>query len=305
MKRASILLLVILTLATTSGCSRLLARRHLKKGNQHYRQTRYEMAIQEYGKIKMSVPERVEGALNTAYSFQAQYRFGSTSDVDKAIAMDTIHAYDEYLRLLEKRGDVPKADWPGREDVEETIITLLIDSARTDDAIQRLEAKLETASDSNHKARYLRGLASAYDKKKKPAISLGYNEKWAALADPGNADPAAVIAALCWNFSYRLAGTLDPKLRNRWIDTGLVYAEKALSIDPISIEGLTYKNLLLRERAKLRLDPDEVNTFVMQANLLRDKAQELLKKKKEGAAAAAAKASGGSTNAETTPKAGT
>src|SRR5207247_2446125 len=123
----------------------------------------------------------------------------------------------------------------------------------------------------------LGGLASVYDKWGKPATVLLYRQQQAALL-PEDPAPKASIAAFCWNMSYRQGTTMDPLERNRWVDTGLEAAAAALKLKPDHLDGLTYKNLLLRERAKLRIDPDQVAALQAEATKLLSEVNEMRKK---------------------------
>ena len=96
-----------------------------------------------------------------------------------------------------------------------------------------------------------------------------------------------LIAVHYWDKVYR-----DPDLQNsdktEYISLGLQELDQALEIDGEYIDALIYKNLLLREQAKL--EPGRANELVAQADELRDKAIELRKAADEAEKAAAAAA---------------
>src|SRR5204862_6656187 len=101
-----------------------------------------------------------------------------------------------------------------------------------------------------------------------------YYRQWAATF-PKDPAPHVAIAAFCWNISYRRSQTLPPLERNRWIDTGLESADAALRMVPEHFEGLTYQQLLLRERAKMRVDPDVIAQILQRANEILGRVNEM------------------------------
>ena len=50
------------------------------------------------------------------------------------------------------------------------------------------------------------------------------------------------------------------------IDEGLKYVDIALEKNPAYQEAMTYKNLLLREKASVTKDPEEANRLIEEAN---------------------------------------
>ncbi len=264
------------------SCAGFDARMALKNGNQLYKEGKYAKAVAAFEKVPPATNSRLRAALGTGYSYMAQYRFGSKKDIDRELAQKAVAAFNEYLSLL-----TPKAlkdqSLPNRDKVEEWIVTLLADADQYEQAIARLEDNLKTKPND---PALLRGIASTYDKWGKPTRALEYFQKWAATF-PSDASPQVAIAAYCWNMSYRMGTNMDVVERNRWVDNGLTAADAALRINPNLFEGLTYKNLLLRERAKLRIDPDQVAVLLRDANTILDQAKVIRQKQKDEEAAKA------------------
>jgi tetratricopeptide (TPR) repeat protein len=112
--------------------------------------------------------------------------------------------------------------------------------------------------------------------------------EWLAKArdvQANNPEGYYLIAVHYWDKVYR-----DPSLtdndKKSYIQLGLDQLDKALQIDDQYIDALIYKNLLLREQAKV--EPKRKAELEKMANELRDKAMEL--KEKKDAAEKAAKA---------------
>jgi tetratricopeptide (TPR) repeat protein len=270
-----------LALLPLLACGRFSARMELKKGNAAYVEGKYQKALDFYKNVPEEVPERAQAALNTGYAHMAQYRFGSKHPKDREHAKLAVESYEEYLK---RKTDLTPEDAAVREKVEEYIITLLADAEEYGAAIDRLQAQL--GKKPNDPA-LLRGIASTYDKWDRPTKALEYFQKWSALF-PNDSAPHTAIAAYCWNMSYRRGQLMAPTERNRWVDFGLDAAAKAVQVEPESVEAVTYKNLLLRERAKMRVDPDEVAVYMAEAKTLLERAKELRAKQKEAEAAKAA-----------------
>ena len=64
---------------------------------------------------------------------------------------------------------------------------------------------------------------------------------------------------------------------------GLEQLENALNLNADYVEALTYKNILLRMQANLTEDLDERDDLIEQADILRDRAEELIQVQRGGA----------------------
>jgi len=258
------------------GCSRFEARMELKKGNTAYRKGDFADALGFYTNVPSDSPDRVRAALNSGYANMAQYRFGSKHPKDREFAAGAVEAFSEYL-AIRPEDQQETAEYPGKSEIEERIITLLVDAERYQDAIERLEFQLEEQPDN---AGLVRGLASTYEKWGKPTMAIVYFDRWAEMSAADDASRHASIAMYTWNKSFRENSMMTPLERNRWIDRGVDAAERVIRIDPESFEGNLYKNLLLIERTKIRIDPDEIAALRFEAKLLQNKAQEINDKRK-------------------------
>jgi tetratricopeptide (TPR) repeat protein len=98
-----------------------------------------------------------------------------------------------------------------------------------------------------------------------------------------------LIAVHYWDKVYR-----DPDLtadaKKQYIELGLGQLDQALGIDDEYVDALIYKNLLLREQAKV--DPRRKDELEAMANELRDRAMALREKQQEAEKAAAATSEG-------------
>ena len=122
---------------------------------------------------------------------------------------------------------------------------------------------------------------------------------WLAKARDVHADDPEgyyLIAVHYWDKVYR-----DPDLttndKGDYIELGLAQLNQALDIDGEYVDALIYKNLLLREKAKVT--PSEAEALTAEANVLRDLALELRVDQEE--AERAAKAAAAEASGETSP----
>ncbi len=128
--------------------------------------------------------------------------------------------------------------------------------------------------------------------------------EWLAKArdvQANNPEGYYLIAVHYWDKVYR-----DPSLteqdKKSYIELGLGQLDQALQIDDQYIDALIYKNLLLREQAKV--EPKRKAELEQEANELRDKAMKLREKKQEEEKAAKAAASEAGKQGEPAPQTG-
>ncbi len=113
---------------------------------------------------------------------------------------------------------------------------------------------------------------------------------WLARARDVNAENPEgyyLIATYYWDKVYR-----DPDLgqreRQQYIDLGLEQLDEALVLEDEYVDALVYKNLLLREKAKV--DPRNQEALIAEADEYRARALEIRDAQQEAARAAAAEA---------------
>lgn len=107
--------------------------------------------------------------------------------------------------------------------------------------------------------------------------------------DVNAADPEGyyLIAVHYWDKVYRDPDLGTPEKRD-YIDLGIAQLDQSLEINDEYVDALIYKNLLLREKAKV--EPGSSEALTAEANELRDKAMALREAQEEAAEAEAAAA---------------
>jgi TonB family protein len=84
--------------------------------------------------------------------------------------------------------------------------------------------------------------------------------------EPQNPLPFYSIGAIDWIIVYDKKNPASPGQQAVVIDEGLSNLDSALGLNPRYEDAMTYKNLLLREKARLAFDPQEKTRLTRQAD---------------------------------------
>jgi tetratricopeptide (TPR) repeat protein len=90
--------------------------------------------------------------------------------------------------------------------------------------------------------------------------------------DPENPIPYYAIGSTDWILVYDKNNPLTDEQKAPLVAEGLQYVDKALEKNPNYDEAMTYKNLLLRQKALLTKDPKEAKALEDEANIWVEKA---------------------------------
>jgi tetratricopeptide (TPR) repeat protein len=129
------------------------------------------------------------------------------------------------------------------------------------------------------------GLAGLFQALKNFDKSREYYKKQTEI-EPNNAVPYYAIASTDWIMIRDKSHPLTEDEKATYAAEGLEYVDKALEKKPDYQEAMTYKNLLLREKAALTKDPAEAKKLVDEANVWFEKALAQLKANSEKKATA-------------------
>lgn len=218
--------------------------------------TNYELAIQ---KTKPTDPEG-EKFRKLSYQFLiAVYGKEKLDDIDKA---------EKWAK------DLIQQD-PNDPSSYVALGKLYEDSGRTDEA----EAQFMKAIDVKQgDAGLYAVLAGFYNRKGDFEKTM---EAWnmRAKVEPNNPEAWQTIASYYQEKAYKDA-TLPPAKAKEYTMAGLAAVDKALALNPNYYEALTYKNILLRQQARLEKDPKLQKQLLDQADAYLKKALEAQKKSK-------------------------
>ncbi len=290
-------------LALASGCSgganpvnRLKARLQLKQGNVSYLAGKYSDAIQSYDAALRYVPQLAAAHLNRAYSQEALSRIGAGLEERQRLATAATQSFEAYLDLIDRGSVGADAKAPGRERIEEHILSLLIDSQQTDQAIAHLQARFEKNPGD---ASALEMLSRLEMDRGNLDAALEWQRKRMEVA-PQDPDACYSLGAFVWLVSYRDTG-MELAHRMALLDEGMSALQRALELRPDDFETLIYINLVFLEKAKYVPGEAQRTEFQAQAKMYRDRALALRKAAADTAGTSPA-AAGGDPPADTDPR---
>jgi tetratricopeptide (TPR) repeat protein len=230
-----------------TGCggvsNRLQARLDLKKGNQSYLAGNFREAIGHYNHAVERVPTLTRAHLYRAYSHEAIFRASESLDERRVQADSAAASFLRYTELIES-GHQAGDDAPGRERIDEHILTLYLDSLQPHKASELLESRL--ASHPNDMAT-LQMLANLAIEQGNYDGAIRWHRKRIELA-PDEPGGHVALAVMAWNFSNN--NMVADSVRTQLLDEGVTSAERAIELRPDYFEALVYANLLYREKAK-------------------------------------------------------
>jgi tetratricopeptide (TPR) repeat protein len=301
---------LVLPALAAGGCGQIRAKVAYKDGTKHYKLENFKRAIDEYEKAVQLDPNMPEAHFYLANSHQALYRPGKDTPenrehLDKAIehykkSLEVNQGTDDAHKMLRRNalgflsaiyGDDPYKNFDlahqygqdlVREDPKEVkshfVLAGLYEKFNKVDQAEQIYKQI--ADEYPQDAKACGALAGFYNKplwegRSKFDEAVQILEKCAAL-NPNDETGYYKIATFYWDKAFR-----DPMLgteqKEQYADKGVEAIDKALKIKPDYIEGLVYKNLLLRVKASVATNPRLAQQYLDQANLLRDQATELRK----------------------------
>jgi tetratricopeptide (TPR) repeat protein len=237
--RCALLLVAAVAAAIAlAGCGKIAARAEAKRGNSLYRNESYREALAAFQRALELDPAAKVLWRSVGLSAMALHRAGVKSAENDRYADVAVDAFEHHLR-----------DHPDDDRIREYLTTLLVNAERHEQALALLRARLAAEPDDRatglaidnillRSDRLEEALASAKSRKPKPESAT-----------------LMAIAVTAWRKAYQ-DPTLDAAARGRVVDTGLEACRLVLAGDAANADGMTYTNLLYREKAKLELEPE-------------------------------------------------
>jgi tetratricopeptide (TPR) repeat protein len=248
----------------SAGCHKFQARVHLKQGNVLYENESYKDALSQFQEGLAIDPAATFAWRSVGLSAMALHRPGVEGEENQQYADTAIDAFKKYL------ASNPKDE----EKVEEYLTTVLINSNRYDEALERL--KKEAAADPTN-ADLDRAIVTTLLKANRVEEAFQHATRPGAKRDP---QLLYSIGVACWGMSYG-DPTLAADRRVQVVDMGLEATKQSLELDPEFFDAMAYYNLLFREKAKLATTFEEADQFNKEADAWLKKALELREKQKE------------------------
>jgi tetratricopeptide (TPR) repeat protein len=258
-KAAAFLLLLV---AFSTGCDRLKAKMEAKKGNEFFKAGQYQAALASYQVALSLDPGQKKLYRNIGMTYMAMYQPGSKHPKDLEFASKAIENLKTYI-----------AAFPEDKRAREFLVSMYLTLDRYDDAIAFYQERLQ-ADPKDTKA--IQSLAAMYFKKGDFDKGVEWLQKRAAM-EPDNPEAYLMIGVQAWDRSYHYPD-LDVATRTKIVDMGLEALQKVLKMKPDNFDGLTYINLLYREKAKVETDPAKQQEDIATAEKYREQALEIRKR---------------------------
>ena len=309
--RRAIVPALVLPLALVAGaCGQVRSKLAYKDGTKHYKLENFKRAIEEYEKAVDANPDMPEAHFYLGNSHQALYRPGKDTPenlvhLDQAIAhyeksLDVNKGDDKDAKWLRSQAlgflsviysEDPKKDFEKAHGYAQRLVEEDPAETKSQFVLANLYEKFEkvpeaetiykkVAEDDPTDAKACGALAGFYNKplwegRAKFDDAVAILDKCAAL-NPNDETGYYKLATFFWDQAFR-APDLTAEQKDMYANKGIEAIDKALKIKPDYIEGLIYKNLLLRVKAMATTNPRAAQTYLDEANMLRDQATELKK----------------------------
>ncbi len=266
--RAFLLPLALCTLLV--GCGKVQARMEFKQGNSSYKVENYRDAIKYYKKGLALDPASKQVWRSVGLAAMAIYRPGDASKPNLAYAEEALDAFAKYSQAF-----------PNEPKIQDYILSILLSSERYDEALTRLRAR--SAQNPGDKANNL-AIATVLIRAGRLDEALAYVKSLGARAD---SMAHYTVGVACFekvrNDKEQL---IVPEQRMVIVDAGIEELRKSVAMTPDSFDSLVYLNLVLRQKARLEVDPVIQQALIAEAVTLQDKARVIVAARKAKEAAA-------------------
>ena len=264
--RAFLLPLALCTVLV--GCGKVQARMEFKQGNASYKGENYREAIKYYKRGLELDPGATKVWRSVGLAAMAVYRPGDTSKQNLAYANEAIAAFEKFSEA-----------YPEDAKIKDYILTILMSSERYEEALTRLRRRSQR--DPNDKENN-QAIATVLIRADKLDEAITFVRTLGAKADSVT---QYTVGVACWDKAYR-DPMLSPEQRGVVVDAGIEFLRKSVAAAPDSFDSLVYLNLILREKAKLEVDPVVQQALIAEAVIFQDKAKAIVAARKAQAAAA-------------------
>jgi len=214
------------------SCAKLQARDNLIKGQQAFKNAKYEQAIQYFQQAMNLDPNLTMAELYLATAYSQQYIPGGQSADNMKMADMAVKTFQDILN---------------REPNNISAIA---------------------------------GLAFIYQNTLQFQKAHEYYLKETTL-EPTNPVPFYAVSSIDWIMVSNKADPPTVEDQRTLVDEGLANSDKALALNPEYDEAMSYKNLLLREKARLAETEDEKTKLTADADVWFQKALDTRKKNQE------------------------
>ena len=304
--RRVLVALMVLPLASCQYVDQLKAIAEIQDAHLAYQTGNYQAAAELYEHVLANDPSMTDAYFYLANSYDSQYRPARRGErendeyLEKAIDnyVTSVDSTIDPLRTLSLQYLVAafgpeKANDPG---AAEPVLRLMIDTDPSNPDNYFALAKVYEDSGLYEEAEQV-FLQVANLRADDPAVYLqlaGFynrNEEFdktiealrnRATLEPDNPEAFHQIATYYWEKAFR-DFRLDDEQKEAYVMLGLAEEDNALALNADYVEALIYKGILLRIQANLTTDLELQEQLINDADVLRDRANELNKLRTAGA----------------------
>jgi len=297
--RLVVVALLTIPLVSCSVFDRLRALRVIKDAHTQYQRSDYVTAAELYEEVLANDPDLVDAYFYLANSYDQQFRPALRGEPENDRLLDL--AIDTYIESAERQTDLQlqtlslqylvaaygpdKANDPASS---EPVLQAMIQADSTNPenyfALARLyedsglyaeaeEVLLEVAGTQGDDPTVYLQLAGFYNRNEQFDATIDALRRRAEL-EPDNPEAYYTISTYYWEKAFR-DFRLSEEQEEEYVMLGLAEVEKALDLNADYVEALTYKNILMRMQANLTDDLDAREELIAEADVLRDRAEEL------------------------------
>jgi tetratricopeptide (TPR) repeat protein len=299
---------IAIPLVSCNSLERLRALRVVKDAHTLYQRGDYENAVEMYLEVLADDPDMVDVYFYLANSYDQQYRASLRGERENDELLD--NAIEHYITAVDRqphpmlRGlsmqylisayGPEKANQPQK--VEPVLQRLIADEPDNSQFYFQLAQLYEGSGLYQESEQVLLDVRNMRRDDPEVHIQLaGFyerNEQFEemiesfrarAQIEPDNPEAFHIIGTHYWQKAFRDSLLTDEEEMEH-IMLGLEEIEKALALNEDYVDALTYKNILMRLQANLTEDLDEREALIAEADVLRDRAQELIDIQRSGGA---------------------
>ena len=305
--RLALVATMLLPLVSCQYLDQLTAMKVIQDAHTQYQRSDWEGAAALYEEVLVNDPTMVDAEFYLANSYDNLYRPARRGEPDNDRYLEM--AIDHYISSADGQANLQmqtlslqylvaaygpdKANDPASsEPVLQTMIRtdptnpdnyfalarLYEDSGLYDEAERVFLQVLDLRADDPGVYQQLAGFYNRNEEFEKTITAL----RERAALEPDNPEAFYTIATYYWQKAFRDFRLSDEEEKEH-VMLGLVEVDKALALNADYIEALTYKNILMRMQANLTEDLDEQEQLIADADVLRDRAEELQKRRTAGA----------------------
>ncbi len=305
--RLALVVTMVLPLVSCQYLDQLQALKVFRDANAQYQRADYEASAAMYEEVIANDPNHMDAYFYLANSYDNLFRpalrgepdndqllekaidnYISSVDIQTNPAMRTLSMQYLVAAFGPDKANDPASSEPVLQQMIETdpanpenyfaLARLYEDSGLYDEAEQVFLQVLDLSTDDP--TVYLQ-MAGFYDRNDEFEQTIEALRQRAAL-EPDNPEAFYTIATFYWEKAFRDFRLTDEQ-EEEYVMLGLTEVDKALDLNTDYVEALTYKGILMRLQANLTEDLNLQEQLISEADVLRDRAQELQDLRTSGA----------------------